>query len=77
MKSLLKQKLIKNIYKILKIKSEKQLINLKRKKYDKWDSFVHLQIIFLIEKNIKKKISISKLNKINSGKELIKILNEN
>ena len=77
MKNLLKQKLIKDIFKVLKIKNETQLNKLKRKNYDKWDSLVHLQIIFLIEKNIKKKISINKLNKITSGKDLIKIFNEN
>ena len=77
MKNLLKQKLIKNILKILKIKNEKKLIKTKRKNYEKWDSLIHLQIIFLIEKNVKKKISINKLNEISSGKDLIKIINEN
>ena len=37
----------------------------------------HLQILFLLEKNVKKKISIEKLNKISSVKEIIKILDEN
>ena len=41
------------------------------------DSLIHLQIIFLIEKNSIKKISINKLSKISSGKDLIKIINEN
>jgi len=77
MKNLLKQKLIKNILKILKIKNEKKLIKTKRKNYEKWDSLIHLQIIFLIEKNVKKKISINKLYAISSGKDLIKIINEN
>ena len=54
MKNLSKQKLIKNILKILKIKNEKELIKIKRENFDKWDSLVHLQIIFLIEKNSKK-----------------------
>ena len=48
MKILSKQKLIKNILKILKIKNEKDLIKTKRKNFDKWDSLIHLQIIFLI-----------------------------
>tara|TARA_Y100000590_G_C14874179_1_gene696369 strand:+ start:135 stop:368 length:234 start_codon:yes stop_codon:yes gene_type:complete len=77
MKTLSKQKLIKNILKILKIKNQKNLIKTKRKNFDKWDSLIHLQIMFMIEKNVKKKISINKLNKISSGKDLIKIINEN
>jgi len=77
MKILSKQKLIKNILKILKIKNEKDLIKTKKKSFDKWDSLIHLQIIFLIEKNVKKKIPINKLNKISTGKDLIKIINEN
>ena len=77
MKNILKQKLIKDILKILKIKNEKDLLKTKRSNYDKWDSLIHLQIIFLIEKNIKKKISINKLSKISNGKDLIKIINEN
>ena len=77
MKNILKQKLIKNIIKILKIKDQKKFYNIKRTNCDEWDSLAHLQIIFLIEKNIKKKIPINKLNKISNTKELIKIFNEN
>ena len=77
MKNILKQRLIKDILKVLKINDEKKFIKIKRKNFDKWDSLAHLQIIFLIEKNSKKKISINKLNKISSGKDLVKILNEN
>ena len=32
---------------------------------------------FFIRKKYKKKINISKLNKISSGKEIIKIINDN
>ena len=77
MKNLSKQNLIKEIIKILKIKNEKELLKIRRKNFDKWDSLIHLQIIFLIEKNSTKKISINKLSKISSGKDLIKIINEN
>ncbi len=77
MKNILKQKLIKNIIKILKIKDQKKFYSIKRINCDEWDSLAHLQIIFLIEKNVKKKIPIKKLNKISSTKELIKIFNEN
>ena len=77
MKNLSKQKLIKYILKILKIKNEKELLKIRRKNFDKWDSLIHLQIIFLIEKNSTRKISINKLSKISSGKDLIKIINEN
>ena len=77
MKSTSKLKLIKRINKILKIKSEKDLLKVKRKKLDTWDSLAHLQIIFLLEKNIKKKISIEKLNKISDGKQLIRIISDN
>ena len=76
MKNLLKQKLIKNINKILKLKNEKQLLNINRRNCDEWDSLNHLKIIFLLEKNIKNKISIDKLNKISNGKDLIKIINK-
>ena len=77
MKNSSKQNLIKNIIKILKIKNEKELLKIRRKNFDKWDSLIHLQIIFLIEKNSIKKILINKLTKISSGKDLIKIINEN
>ena len=77
MKNSSKQNLIKNIIKILKIKNEKELLKIRRKNFDKWDSLIHLQIIFLIEKNSTRKISINKLSKISSGKDLIKIINEN
>ncbi len=80
MKNLLKQKLIKSIFKILKVKKEQDLLKLNRKNYEKWDSLSHLQIIFLLEKFFKKKLTINKINEINkisSGKKLIKIINEN
>jgi len=77
MKNLLKQKLIKSIFKILKVNNEKKLLKLNKKNYDKWDSLAHLQIMFLLEKILKKKFSLSKINKISSGKSLIKIINEN
>jgi len=77
MKSTSKLKLIKSINKILKIKSEKYLLKVKRNKLDTWDSLAHLQIIFLLEKNIKKKISIEKINKISDGKQLIRIISDN
>ena len=76
MKNLLKQKLIKSINKILKLKNEKQLLKINRKNCDEWDSLNHLKIIFLLEKNIKNKISIDILNKISNGKDLIKIINK-
>ena len=77
MKNSSKSKLISHINKLLNIKNEKKLMSIKKKDCAKWDSLTHLQIIFLIEKNIKRKINISKLNKISSGKEIIKILNDN
>jgi len=77
MKNGSKQKSIKDIIKILKLKNKNQLLKLKRKKSVNWDSLVHLEILFIIEKSIKKKIPIKKLNKISSGKEILKYLNEN
>ena len=78
MKNILKLKLIKKINKLLNIKNDNELKKIKKKEFDKWDSLTHLQIIFLLEKNLKKKkINISKLNKISSGKEIIKIINDN
>ena len=74
MKNLLKLNLTNELIKILKIKNKKKLLDIKRKNFDKWDSLTHLQIIFFLEKNIKKKITIQKLNKISTGKELIKII---
>tara|TARA_B100000989_G_scaffold53492_1_gene35850 strand:- start:1858 stop:2091 length:234 start_codon:yes stop_codon:yes gene_type:complete len=74
MKNSLKSTLIKDLLKILKIKDKKKLSLIKRINFDKWDSLTHLQIIFLLEKNIKKKIPIEKLNKISTGKQLIKII---
>ena len=77
MKTTSKQKLTKLILKILKIKTELRLKKIIRKNYDLWDSLVHLEIIFLLEKNLSKKYSINKLNKISNGKDLIKLINEN
>ena len=64
MKNTLKSKLIKTIIKTLKIPNEKKLLSINRKNFVNWDSLAHLQIIFLLEKNIKKKIPLNKLNKI-------------
>jgi len=77
MKNLSKSKLIKDLLKILKIKDKKKLSIIKRISFDQWDSLTHLQVIFFLEKNIKKKIPIEKLNKISTGKELIKIIDAN
>ena len=77
MKNISKLKLIKKINKLLNIKNDNELKKIKKKEFDKWDSLTHLQIIFLLEKNLKKKINISILNKISSGKEIIKIINDN
>jgi acyl carrier protein len=77
MKTTSKQKLTKLILKILKIKTELRLKKIIRKNYDLWDSLVHLEIIFLLEKNLSKKYSTNKLNKISNGKDLIKLINEN
>jgi acyl carrier protein len=77
MKSISKQKLTKLILKTLKCKTELQLNKVNRKNFDSWDSLAHLEIIFLLEKNLNKKYSINKLNKISNGKDLMKILNEN
>ena len=77
MKNTLKLKLIKELIKILKVNDKNKLLKITRKNYENWDSLTHLQIIFFIEKNIKKKMSINKLNKISSVKEIIKIINEN
>ena len=77
MRSTLKQKLISKIIKILQIKSEKQLLKIKRRNHEDWDSLIHLNIIFLLEKNTKKKFSIDKLNQISNGRDIIKIIDEN
>ena len=77
MKTSSKSKLIKDLLKILKVKDKKKLSLIKRVNFNKWDSLTHLQIIFFLEKNIKKKIAIEKLNKISTGKELIKIIDAN
>ena len=77
MKNSSKSKLIKDLLKILKVKDKKKLSLINRKNFNKWDSLTNLQIIFLLEKNIKKKISITKLNKISTCKELKKIIKDN
>ena len=77
MKTTSKLKLTKLILKIFKIRTELQLKKIIRKNYDLWDSLAHLEVIFLLEKNLSKKYSINKLNKISSGKDLIKLINEN
>ena len=77
MKNSSKSKLIKDLLKILKVRDKKKLSFIKRINFDKWDSLTHLQVIFFLEKNIKRKIPIEKLNKISTGKELIKIIDAN
>ena len=77
MKDTLSLKITRELLKIFKLKDKKKLLKINRKNFDKWDSLTHLQILFLLEKNVKKKISIEKLNKISSVKEIIKILDEN
>ena len=77
MKDISSLKIIRELLRIFKLKDKKKLLKINRKNFDKWDSLTHLQILFLLEKNVKKKISIEKLNKISSVKEIIKILNEN
>ena len=77
MKNTSSLKVIKELHKIFKLKDKNKLLKINRKNFDKWDSLTHLQILFLLEKNVKKKISIEKLNKISSVKEIIKILDEN
>ena len=77
MKNTLKLNPIKELIKILKVNDKNKLLKITKKNYVNWDSLTHLQIIFFIEKNIKKKMSINKLNKITSVKEIIKIINEN
>ena len=70
-------RIIRELLKIFKLKDKNKLLKINRKNFERWDSLTHLQIIFLLEKNIKKKISIEKLNKISTVKEIIKILDEN
>tara|TARA_B100000886_G_scaffold337313_1_gene297767 strand:+ start:814 stop:1047 length:234 start_codon:yes stop_codon:yes gene_type:complete len=77
MKDTLSLKITRELLKIFKLKDKNKLLKINRKNFDKWDSLTHLQIIFLLEKNIKKKISIEKLNKVSSVKEINKILDEN
>ena len=77
MKNSSKLKLIKDLLKILRLRDKKKLSFINRKNFNKWDSLTHLQIVFFLEKNIKKKIPIEKLNKISTGKELIKIIDAN
>ena len=77
MKNTSSLKVIKELHKIFKLKDKNKLLNINRKNFDKWDSLTHLQILFLLEKNTKKKIPIEKLDKISSVKEIIKILDEN
>ena len=64
---------IKEICKILKIK-KKKLIKLKRESCSNWDSLAHLEIMFIIEKNSKSKISINKLEQLNRGIDIINLI---
>ena len=77
MKNTSSLRIIRELLKIFKLKDKNKLLKINRKNFERWDSLTHLQIIFLLEKNIKKKISIEKLNKISTVKEIIKILDEN
>ena len=65
-------KSIKSICKILNV-NKKKLIKLDRTTCEYWDSLAHLEIMFIIEKNSKKKIPAKKLNNINKGIDIIKL----
>ena len=52
----------------------KRLIKLKRESCENWDSLAHLEIIFIIEKNSKKKIPVSKLEKLKKGIDIINLI---
>ena len=58
MKNTSSLKIIRELLKIFKLKDKNKLLKINRKNFDKWDSLTHLQVIFLLEKNIKKKIPI-------------------
>ena len=64
---------IESICKILKV-NQKKLLKVNRKTSKYWDSLAHLEIMFIIEKNIKKKISAKILRNINKGIDIIKLL---
>jgi|TARA_B100001964_G_scaffold239697_1_gene307829 acyl carrier protein len=64
---------INEICKILKV-SKKKLIKLKRKTCEEWDSLAHLEVMFIVEKNSKKRISINKLEKLNKGADIINLI---
>ena len=64
---------INEICKILKV-NRKKLSTLRRKACEQWDSLAHLEIIFIIEKNSKRKISVNKLEKLNNGTDIINLL---
>jgi acyl carrier protein len=64
---------VNEICKILKTR-KKKLVKLKRKSCENWDSLAHLEIIFIIEKNSKKKISVSRLEKLNKGVDIINLI---
>ena len=58
MKNISIQQSFNKILKILKLKNLKQLALINRKKHDDWDSLSHLEIIFLLENNVKKKFQL-------------------
>ena len=65
---------IRAICKVLKV-NKKKLIKLRRNTCEQWDSLAHLEIMFIIEKYSKKKISSKKLSNINKGNDIINSFN--
>ena len=61
---------IRAICKVLKV-NNKKLIKLRRSTCEQWDSLAHLEIMFIIEKYSKKKISNKKLINLNKGIDVI------
>ena len=53
-----------------------QLLNLKRKDYDKCDSLTHLEMIFFLEKNFRK-LPKKKIINLDSGKSLDNLIRKN
>ena len=58
------------ICKVLKV-NIKKLTKLRRNTCEQWDSLAHLEVMFIIEKYSKKKISNKKLINLNKGIDII------
>ena len=69
-----KAKVIQIISDVIRTESKLLHENSKMSDFAKWDSLAHLQIMFKIEKQFKKKVNTSKMGELNTVGKILEFL---